>query len=261
MTDPDVREAIMAATYDALCTHGYTDLTAQDIADRTDKSKSLLFYHYDSKEDLVADFIDYLLERHDKRVEAASSRPAVDRLATFIDLFLYGPDDDDERTSFHTAMLELRAQAPYNDTYLEQLQKSDERLRTTLERILVDGIESGEFVDHDHEAVAALLVASFDGARIRQITIEGNSYLEKVRSAAVDRIIDDILAEGVEFPTESRAEDPLGPDEQLETFELGAEVTNELDNEQVTGSRDDEQQSESTSTDQSTGDERDERTQ
>ncbi len=260
MTDPDVREAIMAATYDALCTHGYTDLTAQDIADRTDKSKSLLFYHYDSKEDLVADFIDYLLERHDKRVEAAASRSPVDRLATFIDLFLYGPDND-EGVSFHTAMLELRAQAPYNDTYREQLQKSDERLRATLEDILVDGIESGEFVDHDHESVAALLVASFDGARIRHITIEGDTYLEQVRSAAVERVIDDILVDGVEFPTDSLAEDPLGPDERLDMFDPGAEATNELDNEQVTDSRDDEQQRESGSSEQTTDNERDERTQ
>lgn len=221
----------MAATYDALCTHGYTDLTAQDIADRTDKSKSLLFYHYDSKEDLVADFIDYLLERHDERVEAASDTPPVERLATFLEFFLYGPDDDD-RTSFHTAMLELRAQAPYNDTYREQFQKSDERLQTTLENILTDGIEAGAFVEHDVEAVATLLVTVFNGARIREITFEDNSYLETVREAAVDRIIDDILADGVDLPRKSLATDPFESDPSSESpSERRAETTNGSDDE------------------------------
>lgn len=215
MTDPNVREAIMAATYDALCTHGYTDLTAQDIADRTDKSKSLLFYHYDSKHDLLADFIDFLLERHDKRVEAASSHPPAERLAAFVDLFLFGPGDD-ERASFHTAMLELRAQAPHNDPYRDQLRKSDDRLRATLESILEDGIESGEFVEHDHEETAALLIAAFDGARIRQLTTDHESYLSEVRSGAVSRIIADVLADGVEFPSRADTVDLLEANEPID---------------------------------------------
>ena len=94
----------MKATYEALCTHGYTDLTAQDIADRTEKSKSLLFYHYDSKEDLVADFIDYLLDRYVERVERTASLSPVERLAAFVDWFLFNPADE-ERTSFHAAMI------------------------------------------------------------------------------------------------------------------------------------------------------------
>ncbi|WP_247002749.1 TetR/AcrR family transcriptional regulator [Halosolutus gelatinilyticus] len=203
MTDPDVREAIMVGTYEALCDRGYTDLTAQDIADRTDKSKSLLFYHYDSKEDLVADFIGYLVERFDERVGALDDRPPVERLAAFVDWFLYGPRDDDRR-SFHTALLELRAQAPYNERYRDQLRKSDDRLRTALEGILRDGIESGEFREHDPEETAALLIAAFDGARIRQLTLGCDAYLDRVRSGAVRTVLDDVLADGVEFPTDRR---------------------------------------------------------
>lgn len=77
MTDPDVRNAIMTATYEALCAHGYTDLTAQDIADRTDKSKSLLFYHYDSKDDLVADFLVFLRELFDERFDDTDDQSPV----------------------------------------------------------------------------------------------------------------------------------------------------------------------------------------
>ncbi|WP_255170604.1 TetR/AcrR family transcriptional regulator [Natrononativus amylolyticus] len=201
MTDTSAREAIMTATYEALCEHGYTDLTAQNIADRTDKSKSLLFYHYDSKEDLVADFIEYLLERFDERVEESRDLPPIERLATFVDWFLYSPDDA-ERTSFHTALLELRTQAPYNERYREQLRKSDDRLRETLEEILEAGIEAGDFRDHDTTEMAALLIAAFDGARIRQLTIGRDAYLEQVRSAATAEIIDDLLVGETTLPVD-----------------------------------------------------------
>ncbi|MEF8974259.1 MAG: helix-turn-helix domain-containing protein, partial [Haloarcula sp.] len=48
MNDGDTADDIMDATYRALCTHGYADLTMQDIADESDKSKAALHYHYDS---------------------------------------------------------------------------------------------------------------------------------------------------------------------------------------------------------------------
>ncbi|MCU4751822.1 TetR/AcrR family transcriptional regulator [Halobacteria archaeon AArc-curdl1] len=199
MTDETAREAIMTATYEALCEHGYTELTAQAIADRTDKSKSLLFYHYDSKEDLVAAFFDFLLEQFADRVEESRDLPPVERLATYVDWFLYDPDDE-ERTSFHTAMLELRAQAPYNDRFQEQLRRSDDALRSTLEEILEEGIDSGAFVEHDSTETAALLIAALDGARIRQLTMDRDVYLEEVRAGIIATIVDGLLAEDVEFP-------------------------------------------------------------
>ncbi|RQG92753.1 TetR/AcrR family transcriptional regulator [Natrarchaeobius halalkaliphilus] len=216
MTDPNVRDAIMTATYEALCDLGYTELTAQDIADRTDKSKSLLFYHYDAKEDLIADFLEYLLELFDERIAATEVLSPVERLAAFVDWYLYGSNES-EHQSFHTAMLELRAQAPYNDRYRRQLRKSDDRLRATLEEILEDGIDAGQFVEHDREGTAALVIAAIDGSRIRQLTLGRDEYLDTVRSAVVDGIFDELLAEGVAFPHPRAVGDRLDLEPRLES--------------------------------------------
>ena len=206
MSTDDTRDAIMLATYEALCEEGYSDLTAQSIADRTDRSKSALFYHYDSREDLVADFIEYLIEGFDARVEQTREQPPLERLAAFVDWFLADPDDDD--LAFHTAFLELRAQAPYNDVYREKLRESDDILRTAVEDILRDGIDTGVFRMHDPESVSALLLASFDGARIRKFTLGRDEYLETVRAEIVDRVLADVLAADVEFPDEASFEFP-----------------------------------------------------
>ncbi|ELY45038.1 TetR/AcrR family transcriptional regulator [Natronorubrum sulfidifaciens] len=200
MTDPDVRDAIMTATYEALCEEGYSDLTAQAIADRTDRSKAALFYHYGSREALVAEFIEYLIEGFESRVTTIEDQPALERLAAFVDWFLTDPDD--EELAFHTALLELRAQAPYNDVFRAKLRESDDRLQRALEEILRDGIDEGVFQDHDPAAVAALLLAAFDGARIRQVTLGRNEYLETIRAGTVAHVLADVLEPGIEFPAE-----------------------------------------------------------
>lgn len=225
MTSPDTRDAIMGATYEALCEEGYSDLTAQAIADRTDRSKSALFYHYDSLEALVADFIEYLLEGFGERVEQTRDRPALERLALFIDWFLSGPD---EHLGFHTALLELRAQAPYNDIYREKLRESDDQLRGALEEILSDGIEEGVLRDHDTEAVAALLLATFDGARIRQFTLGRDEYLETVKSGSVDHVLADILEPGIELPDDVDAEFPRD-DRLIDEVETSTAESNQFD--------------------------------
>ena len=190
----------MRATYRALCSAGYSELTAQSIADRTDRSKASLFYHYDSKEGLLGAFIDYLLEDFDERVERTRAASPEDRLAAFVDWWFVDPPEAE--VGYHTAMLELRAQAPYNDTLREKLRESDAALRATLVEILADGIATGAFREHEPETVADLLLAAFDGARIRRLTLDRDAYKETVRGAIDDYVFADVLAPETEYPAE-----------------------------------------------------------
>jgi AcrR family transcriptional regulator len=56
----ETQEAIVEATYSAVCEYGYADVTMQDIADRTDRSKAALHYHFDCRADLFREFLSYL---------------------------------------------------------------------------------------------------------------------------------------------------------------------------------------------------------
>ena len=210
MTD-DARDAIMLATYQALCEEGYNELTAQSIADRTNKSKAALFYHYESKDGLLGAFIEYLVEGFEDRIERIREQPPVERLAAFVDWW-FTPSSNDE-VGYHTAMLELRAQAPYNETYRSTLRESDAMLRAALVDILEAGIEAGDFRPHDSEAVADLLLAASDGARIRRLTLDRAAYSETVREALVEYLLADILAPETAYPTEPTI--PFPPDDRL----------------------------------------------
>ena len=189
----DTREAIMEATYRALCAHGYAALTMQDIADELGKSKSLLHYHFDTKEDLLVAFIEHLIGEFETKIETTADAPPVERLREFIDWFVFAPEDE-ERADFHIAMLELRSQAPFTEGYREQLTRSDELVRGTIVGIIEDGIETGVFrADTDPDAVARLIFATMDGARIRQATLAEAGYAAAVRDSLYEYALSDLV--------------------------------------------------------------------
>ncbi len=211
--EPLVTDEIMDGVYQALCDHGYAALTMQDIADACDKSKSLLHYHYDTKEDLLVTFLDQMLADYETKIECRAGKPPVERLVEFVARFVFSPEDTD-RASFHLALLEMRSQGPFNDRIRTSLQRSDTLLRNTVSGILEDGIEDGVFEPVDIEATAALFVAMLDGARTRQITLsEGDAaedtYTRTVAEQALERLIDPMLTDGIDRPSLDEALDAL----------------------------------------------------
>ncbi|PSQ56837.1 TetR family transcriptional regulator [Halobacteriales archaeon SW_8_68_21] len=203
---PSAAEEIMDGVYSALRAHGYADLTMRDIADECSKSKSLLHYHYDTKEDLLVAFLEYIVSDSEERIAAHADDPPVERLVQFIGWFVFAPDETD-REAFHIALLELRTQGPFNGRIREQLARSDRLLRGTVADILADGIEAGVFREVDVEETAAMIVATVDGARTRQITLadsvrddEDDGYTRTVAEATLRRIVEPLLAEGAGLP-------------------------------------------------------------
>jgi AcrR family transcriptional regulator len=167
MIEPDDR--IMSATYCALCKHGYADLTMSDIAEEYEKSKGNLHYHYDTKRALLLEFLDFLLDRYRTRLPDDDD-PPVERLERFLDVTL-SPPEDGTHQEYRTAILELKAQAPYDEAFRDRLRALDDLVRETLRDIVEDGVEAGVFVDDaDPAALADLTVTVIDGAHARAVT-------------------------------------------------------------------------------------------
>ncbi|MFB6072106.1 MAG: TetR/AcrR family transcriptional regulator [Halobacterium sp.] len=191
-TSPTAHEDIMDATYRALLEHGFAALTMQDIADEAGKSKSLLHYHYDTKQDLLVAFLEYLLERGKARAAEHEDEPPGERLRGFVAGGLVENDADD--WAFATALLELQAQAPHEETYREQLARNEQFMRDHVADIVREGVEAGEFRDADPEAVARLVLAAVDGARTERVVLEDDTP-EVVHDALVEHVLDPLERE------------------------------------------------------------------
>ena len=171
MTDEDA-DPVMEATYRALCSHGYASLTMQDIANETDVSKAALHYHYDSKHDLLVSFLDYLYAEFTGRVRGPEGNGPAERLERFIEDVLVPPEpDEDERVAFGTAMLELKAQAPYDEDVRERMERFDRFLHGQARALVADGIAAGEFRAVDPDDTARFLVTALDGAGTKRVSV------------------------------------------------------------------------------------------
>lgn len=165
----DTRTAIMEATYRALCRHGSADLTIQAIADEFEKSKSLLYYHYETKDDLLLDFLDWLLDRW----AAELREDEADDVESFVDRVL--PRElGEEREEFRAAFVEIRARAATDPDYRERFTRSDDLFRETLRERIELGVERGDYREVDPAATADLLMSVIDGAMVRRATTDAD---------------------------------------------------------------------------------------
>jgi AcrR family transcriptional regulator len=191
-TVPDeTYEALMTATYRALCEHGYDDLTMRDIAAEFEKSRALIHYHYDSKADLLAATLGWMVDRYEAYVfgelsEGDGPRETLERL---VDVVLYGPETSEfDHWAFFTALLEFRSRAHRDERIREAVLRGYDRTIDVIRAILEDGIERGAFREVDAGAAAHFLFLATDAIRVRRITNGEPEAVEEGRRA-LDQLV------------------------------------------------------------------------
>lgn len=189
--DPDDTEAaLMAATYRALRDHGYADLTIQKIGDEFEKSTSLLYHHYDGKDELLVAFLDFLLDRFEDEVPFEDVCDPWTELQQVLDHAL-APTVEPDREALSSAMIELRAQAAHDPAYRKAFSRHDRFFRDRLAGVIREGIERGAFRDVDPDRVAAFLQTIFNGAVMERATTDPDDGGVPVE--AVRRELDSVL--------------------------------------------------------------------
>ena len=161
-TEPaDTREAILGAAFSALCEHGYADLTIKRIGEAFEKSPSLVYHHYDGKDELLLDLLEFLLDGFETAVSTdAFDLPPRGRLDAYVAAMTDPSDVDDEHAPdgrFLTAVVELRAQAATDEAYRAHFDRSDRVFRRFLER----SVREAAAATADRSEAAA---NGFDGA-------------------------------------------------------------------------------------------------
>lgn len=188
--DPtDTREELMAATYGALCEHGYADLTIQRISDHFPKSRSLLYHHYDSKDELLVDFLGFILDHLESTLPQAADGEPTERLQELLDHVLPA-EADTQRSQFLCAIIELRAQAATNPKYQAQFTRSTQYFHDRFAQIIEHGIDDGSFRAVDPDRVAGLFVTTIEGAMLRRATTDVDSEQLSTVRAELDTYID-----------------------------------------------------------------------
>ena len=206
----DVEQEIMGATFRALCSHGYAGLSMRNIADEFDKSKSLLYYHYDTKEQLLLAFLDHVIGWMPARLEESAAEGAAERLPEFLQRFVIGPDEE-QRIGFALALFELRLQGAHNDRFQEKLRAHYRENEATVATIIAEGIEEGVFREVDPEAVASWVYASVEGARLNQVVLGAEAATEHTVGNLIVQLEHHLAQPGVTLREGKQIEETQNP--------------------------------------------------
>lgn len=190
----DARGDIMWAVYEVLADVGFASLTTQRVADAAGCSQSLVHYHYDTKEDLMVAFLEWVMAEEAEYLAGVEGETAEARLRTFVDLQLSLPRDD-EHGRFNVAFLELHAAAARNERYAEALRDFSGLVHEALADLVRDGVEAGEFQAVDPDATARFLRHALQGAVAEAVTLGLDRAKTEARTAADTYLERVLLAE------------------------------------------------------------------
>jgi AcrR family transcriptional regulator len=179
---PSAREQILDAAVERIASDGIDDVRIARIAMDAGVSSSLVHYHFETREALLAEALEHSFElAGDVRIgegEAEEAASHADRLAAMVDQCLPYPGTL-ERDWILWVELWLRA------ARRPELRPTAARLYARMQRWFSEeiaaGIADGEFPDRDAGAVADRVIAALDGFGIRALVRDPAVPLDRAR--------------------------------------------------------------------------------
>jgi AcrR family transcriptional regulator len=159
------REEILSTTVELLDQLGLASTRVADVAVALDVSPALVFYHFGTKDELVAEAFAHAVEQDLDRLEkAAAGVDPVERLRRV--LRLYGPTG---RATGWRIWIDAWAVAQREPNIRKVLKRLDHRWQDILRGVVDDGVASGVFTCPDPAATVARLSALVDGLSVAAV--------------------------------------------------------------------------------------------
>lgn len=143
MTSGTVQGDLLAVARREFVERGYGGASIRSIAQKTGVSLSAMYYHYASKQDLLAAMINAGMDTFEQRVaqefQVKDSTPTGRLLGYVASLVLFRTLDQEQSRLVQTEVRNLEPE--HLAAYRERQRRSSEPLR----RAVADGVESGDF--------------------------------------------------------------------------------------------------------------------
>lgn len=159
--DPEIRQAeIMDAAMLLFMEKGYANTTTQDIVDKVNISRGLLYYHFKNKEDILYCLVERYSEKLLREIHVIvndDDKTAIEKIRAFIDATIISTDN----VSAEGTELQKTVDLEENRYMLDKLShKLIEKLTIYFERIINQGISEKVFsVKYPSETAEFLMTA------------------------------------------------------------------------------------------------------
>jgi uncharacterized protein (TIGR02246 family) len=165
------RSEILETTCEVVIERGFAATRIADVARRLNVSSSLIHYHFDSKEQLLAEAFEHYAQKDVAEMESEieSAPTALGKLERVIQNYVPEGSDDVEWMLW----IDGWGEALRNPMMRKISQQLDEQSTELVARIIRNGVESGEFACPDPNAAAMRLTALVDGLAVQFAAHDG----------------------------------------------------------------------------------------
>jgi AcrR family transcriptional regulator len=180
------RNEILETTCEVVIERGFAGTRIADVAKRLDVSSSLIHYHFDSKEQLLAEAFAHYANKDVAEMEGEieNAPTALSKLERVIQNYVPEGSDDVEWMLW----IDGWGEALRNPMMKKISQQLDEQSTELLARIIRNGVDSGDFTCPDPNASAMRLTALVDGLAVQFAAHDGmmnrDQLIDHVRFAA-----------------------------------------------------------------------------
>ncbi|KAB1188126.1 MULTISPECIES: TetR/AcrR family transcriptional regulator [Haloferax] len=207
----ETEQAIMDATLRALAKHGYADLSIKNIGTEFEKSTSLLYYHYENKDELLLAFLDYVIDLFVATIDPNAEDPDAE-LRTFVEHVLPSecpPDGGDvepvappgmnEPELFQRVIFELRTQTIHDDEYRQKFNEMESYMIETISTLIRREMSAGHYREMDADVMAENLMAFLFRSLDVRVTGTRPESAHAMRES-VYFLLDNVMPSGPDHP-------------------------------------------------------------
>lgn len=183
------REEILTATVQQIGVRGVSATRAADVAKALGISTGLIFYHFGSLDQLIAEAFAFAVDQDVSRLRevVAGDAPVRERMTTA--LVNYGPSPDAVEWRI---WVDGWSQALRNEPLRETVVRFDDEWRENLEKLLREGRDAGVFGTSEPAVVAGAITSLMDGMSV-QAVVRGETAAMGERRDAVARSVVTLL--------------------------------------------------------------------
>lgn len=198
MTEQDTKSKILAAAMTVFAQKGFAKASMNDIVRASGLSKGGVYWHFKSKDDIVAAIFDQFFAAQQAQLDAilAEEGPAADKLLQMA--YLAGQEVEIWFAQFPSP-LEFYALAVRDAALTKSLHKYFQANEDRLVALVAQGIAGGEFRAVDPVKTAITLTGLFEGTLLLWAIYPEQFDLSQQVESAVR-----LLLQGLQHPEDSR---------------------------------------------------------
>lgn len=166
------RSEIARKAIEVLARRGFQATTIQDIADASGLGKGTIYHYFKTKEEILVAVSGEIFNEMERSLGAALLRMEgpMDKLSALIQESLRVTEDIENLFIVYSELWLMNVRSSHYDDFMRMIKCLNNDLRDMVARLIEEGKKKGVWAkDIDSSALAAYLIASFDGVIVHYL--------------------------------------------------------------------------------------------